>query len=83
MSAAHPPSTQWDANGKPVCIYLLPEGFVCAWITNFLRKTCEKKCKKFRSVNSGNRTHSKNVCIGLYDCSGTMYRPRDEIFFEN
>ena len=47
ISAAHPPSTHWDANGKPVCIYLVPAGFVCAWRTNFLRKTSEKKCKKF------------------------------------
>ena len=28
--AAHPPSTQPDGNGKPVCIHLLPASFVCA-----------------------------------------------------
>ena len=49
ISAAHPPSTQCDANGKPVkpvCIYRLPAGFVYAWKTNFLSKTSGKKMQQ-------------------------------------
>ena len=45
-SAAHPPSTQSDGNGKPVCIHLLPASFVCAVKTIFLLRTSDKKCKK-------------------------------------
>ena len=47
-SVAHPPSTQSDGNGKPVCIHphLLLAGFVCALKTNFLIRTSDKKCKE-------------------------------------
>ena len=45
-SAAHPPSTQSDGNGKPACIHLLPASFVCAVKTIFLLRTSDKKCKK-------------------------------------
>ena len=44
-SAAHPPSTQLDGNGKPVCIHLLPASFVCAVKMIFLLRTSDKKCK--------------------------------------
>ena len=45
-SAAHPPSTQSDGNGKPVCIHVLPASFVCAVKTIFLLRTSDKNCKK-------------------------------------
>ena len=44
--AAHPPSTQSDGNGKPVCIHHLPASFVCAVKTIFLHRTNDQKCKK-------------------------------------
>ena len=45
-SAAHPPSTQSDGSGKPVCIHLLPASFACVVKTIFLHRTSDKNCKK-------------------------------------
>ena len=39
----HTHPAQSDGNGKPVCIHLLPAGFVCALKTNFLIRTSDKK----------------------------------------
>ena len=50
-SAAHPPSTQSDGNGKHVYIHLLPASFVCAVKPIFLSRTSDKKCKKNGSWN--------------------------------
>ena len=41
-SAAHPPSTQSDGNGKPVYIDLLPASFIGAVKTIFFHRTSDK-----------------------------------------
>ena len=75
--------------GSLVCTDLLLAGFVCAWKTNFLSKTGDKKCKK-KSVRELNpcQTICESRYIPLvhhlalpYYCSGTMYKPTDNFFF--
>ena len=67
-------------------LMILLHGFVCAWKTNFLSKTGDKKCKEIPVRKQWELNPCQLFCMSgcipppcvAYYCSGTMYRPRDE-----
>ena len=75
---------EWEA-----CVHSCSSGRHCALRTNFYLRTGDKKCKNisYRKLNHrhprcepGHMQMDHRMTLTYY-CSGTMSRPRDEIFF--